>query len=258
MGDDVPVVGKDHVARLAEERGGVGGEEVLLVPEAYDERCLAPGAHQQVWVVVVDHDEREVALELLVGLDDGVGEIALVVGLDQVRNRLGVSIGAECVTLRLEPLLELAVILHDPVEHDGQLALLARRQRVGVALGDGTVRRPAGVAETGRRARAVRRRCLLQELEVADGADVLEAVVLEERDARGVVTAVLEALKTLDEERLGCSRPDVSDDSAHPVPPSLAGAAFRFPLENAQEPGFRVTPSSRSTSRALDEREPRS
>ena len=132
-------------------------------------------------MVAVDDDEREVALELLVGLDDGVGEIALVVCLDQVRNRLGVSLGAEGVTLRLEPLLELAVVLHDPVEDDRQLPVLARRQRVGVALGDRAVRRPAGVAETGRRPRAVRRRCLLQELEVADGADVLEAVVLEER-----------------------------------------------------------------------------
>ena len=148
--------------------------------EAHDEGRLAPGADRQAWVVAVDDDEREVTLEVLVGLDDGVGEIALVVSSIGVRNRLGVSLGTEGVTLRLEPFLGLAVVLHDPVGDDRQLP----RPRTPSA--GGRCPRPprASPSRCGRdrsSSPGVRRRCLLQELEVADGADVLEAVVLEER-----------------------------------------------------------------------------
>ena len=196
-------------------------------------------------MVAVDDDEREVALQLVVGLDDGVGQVAVVVALDQVRDGLGVGLGAEAMARGLERLLELAVVLDDPVEDDRQLSVLARRQRMGVALGDRAVRGPACVSETGRRARAVRRRCLLQELKVPDGADVLEPVVFEERDPRGVVAAVLEPLEALDEKRLRCSRPDVSDDAAHPGPPSLVGRVRHPPSKRtrarlANDPFFAV------------------
>ena len=52
-------------------------------------------ADEQVGVVVVNRDEREVAFEL--GIDGGNGrdEIAGVVPLDQVRDDLGVGLGAE-------------------------------------------------------------------------------------------------------------------------------------------------------------------
>ncbi len=81
-------------------------------------------------------------------------------------------------------LLELAVVLDDAVQDEGELALLAPGQRVGVLLGDPAVCRPASVAETGRRVRAVERGCFLELGEVADGADVLELVVLAEDEAR--------------------------------------------------------------------------
>src|SRR5919109_3044255 len=172
-------------------------------------------------MVPVDDDEREVALELAEGLHDRLGEVAVVEGLDQVRDRLRVRLRAEGVPILLEPCPELAVVLDDPVQHDRQLTVLAGGQRVRVALGHRAVRRPARVAETGRRLRAVRRRGGLEELEVPDGADIVEAVVFQERDAGGVVAAVLESLEAVDQEWLRCSRPDVSDDSAHGGPPSL-------------------------------------
>ena len=58
---------------------------------------------------------------------------------------------------------------------------------------------------------------LLQIAERADGANVVETVSLEERDAGGVVAAVLQALEALEEERLALTRSDVSDYSAHEV-----------------------------------------
>src|SRR5206468_2766051 len=76
----------------------------------------------------------------------------------------------------------------------------AARQRVRVLLGDAAVRGPARVAEAGGRDRAVPPGRLLQEGEVADGADVVEAPVLAERDPGGVVAGVLEAFQPVEEE----------------------------------------------------------
>src|ERR671922_1341626 len=112
--------------------------------------------------------------------------------------------------------LQLAEVFDDPVQDDGQLAVLAAGQRVRVLLAHAAVGGPARMAEPGVRDGAVRLGGLLQLLEIADGANVVESVTLEEGEARRVVAAVLQALESLDEERLARSRPDVSDDSAHP------------------------------------------
>ena len=56
-------------------------------------------ADEQVRMVVVDDDEREVALELGVRGAHGRDEIAVVVALDEVRDDLGVGLGAELVAL---------------------------------------------------------------------------------------------------------------------------------------------------------------
>src|SRR5439155_22001884 len=106
--------------------------------------------------------------------------------------------------------------LDDPVEDDRQTPALATGQRVRVEFGNAAVRRPARVAESVRRPRAVGARSRLQLLQIADGANVVERVVLAQCDAGGVVPAVLEALESLQEQRLRCPFPDVSDDAAHP------------------------------------------
>jgi hypothetical protein len=43
----------------------------------------------------------------------------------------------------------------------------------------------------------------------------VQAVRLEERDARRVIAAVLETLQAVQQERLNLLGPDVSDDPAH-------------------------------------------
>ena len=67
-----------------------------------------------------------------------------------------------------------------------------------VLLGHAAVRRPAGVAKTGGRLRPVRPGLLLQVREIADGADVVEAVGREQGDAGRVVPAVLQPLEALE------------------------------------------------------------
>ena len=66
--DDVAVVDQLHAARLREEGCDRRREEHLALADADDERRLVARADEQVGMVVVDHDEREVTLELGVGL----------------------------------------------------------------------------------------------------------------------------------------------------------------------------------------------
>src|SRR5437870_679888 len=84
-----------------------------------------------------------------------------------------------------------------------------------VLLRDRAVRCPARVAEAVIRRRAVRAGGLLQELEVPDGADVVETVLLAQRDPSGVVAAVLEPLQPVEQEILCLTTADVTDDPAH-------------------------------------------
>ena len=173
------------------------------------------GADEEAGVVVMDDDEREMSLEVVEREPDGLDEIALVVALDQVGDGLRVGLGRERVAVGREALLELAVVLDDAVEDDRELVRGAAGERVCVLLGDAAVRGPARVAEARRRGRAVRSGARLQIVEGADRADVVETRVLEERDAGGVVAAVLQALEAVEQERLALTRSDVSDDPAH-------------------------------------------
>ena len=167
-------------------------------------------------MVVVDHDEREVALERGVGLLHRAHEIAVVMALDEVHDDLGVGLRRERVALGDERVLELAVVLDDPVEHDREPPFVAAGERVRVVLGHAAVRRPARVPEpVTSRASRCRPAARLQLLQVADRAHVVERVVLAQRDACRVVAAVLEPLEPLKEERLRGSWSDVSDDPAH-------------------------------------------
>ena len=73
-------------------------------PDADHERALEPCADEQIGVVVVDHDEGEVALELAVSGAHRLDQIALVVALDEVDDDLGVGLGAEAWPSSIEGL----------------------------------------------------------------------------------------------------------------------------------------------------------
>ena len=92
--DDVAVVRELDAPRLAQEGGGVRGEEHLALADPDDERRLVARCDEHVGVVVVDDDEGEVALELVERAPDGLGEVAVVMALDQVDDGLRVGLGA--------------------------------------------------------------------------------------------------------------------------------------------------------------------
>ena len=172
-------------------------------------------ADEHVGLVVVDGDDREVALELQIDARQRPREIALVLLLEQVDDDLGVGLGRELVAADGEILAQLDVVLDDPVEDNREPAGLATGERMRVLLGDAAVGGPARVAEPVARVGAVRTGRLDEVAQVADGADVLERVVLAQREPRGVVAAVLEPAQAFEQQRLGFTRSDVSDDSAH-------------------------------------------
>ena len=70
---------------------------MLAVTEADDDRRLVANADELVRVIVMDDDEREMALEAQVGVADRLDEVARVGVLDQMRDDLGVGLGGESV-----------------------------------------------------------------------------------------------------------------------------------------------------------------
>jgi hypothetical protein len=100
--DDLAVVDQLDLPRLLQERRRAGGEEHLPLADADEERALLPRAHEQVRVVVMDDNEREVALELLVHGAYGLDEVSLVAALDQMDDHLGVGLRVEGVTVGAE------------------------------------------------------------------------------------------------------------------------------------------------------------
>src|SRR6266511_1325151 len=201
----------------------------------------------------MDDDEGEVAFELAIDGADGLGQVVAAGGgqmpLDQVDDDFRVGLGAERVALGDKRLLQFAVVLHDRV-----LVVVATREGMGVLLGDGAVRRPARVSEAVIRLRAVRPGGVLQELEIADGADVIELAVLAQRDPGGVIAPVLQPLEPPKEQFLRCPISDVPDDAAHGTLLSLAAGGFSS--RNVKSPALSGPssgrqPSSRRTRAAM-------
>ena len=211
--DELAVADELGLARVLEERDDVRGEERLALAEADHHRALEARADDHLRVQRRDDAEREVAVQVEERAPHGLDEIAFVVRLEQVRDDLGIRLGAEDVAVGDQLLLEHHVVLDDAVEHDRE-AVVAARERMRVGLRRTAVGGPARVADAGRGGRAVRARDLLEHAQIADRADDLELIAVDQRDARGVVAAVLETLEPADQERLADACAGVADDAA--------------------------------------------
>ncbi len=173
--------------------------------------------------------KRVVAAQAVVGEPDGLGQVAGLVELarDQVRHDLDVGLGRELGALGEELLLELHVVLDDPVDHDVD-AVVGVEVRVGVLLGDAAVRGPAGVADAGRGGRGRDRDGAAESPSLGPSSTAARSAlrlptartdssstVALDRDSRGVIAAVLQLLKTLEQDLLHRALSDVADDAAH-------------------------------------------
>src|SRR5262249_40841922 len=139
------------------------------------------------------------------------------------------------------------VVLHDPVDHHVH-TVLAVVVGVRVLLAHAPVRGPAGVPDAGargplrdRHAAALRLgvELLAQRAEVADRAHGLDAVVLDNRDPRGVIAAVFEPAEPREQQLAHGTRAHVADDSAH-RPEDTSAVAGR-PGAAAQPPSSAST-----------------
>jgi len=130
---DLVVLEHDHVARVGEDRGNVGRHEHLALAEPDDDAAGALlGGDQPVGRGRRDDADRVRAGHLLQGRLHGPVEPAggPEVMLDEVGDHLGVGLRLEPVSFGEESVLDLQVVLDDPVVDHHQRAVA-----VGVGVG---------------------------------------------------------------------------------------------------------------------------
>ena len=151
---------------------------------------------------------------------NGVGQVTRVGLLDEVSDGLRVRLGDERVATFLQPVAERAEVLDDPVVDDRDVAG-AVLVRVSVQVVRSPVRRPAGVGQTDRSMRCPPGDGALEVHQLAGSLlDEQVAGVIHEGDARRIVAPVLQASKTLDQDRSRLVGSRIADDAAHGVTPS--------------------------------------
>lgn len=202
---------------MRDERGDVGGEEVLALADADDQRRVAAGGDDAVGGVGVHGEQRERAVEAAADRAHGVDQVGPGgdLGGQQVRDDLGVGLGGEPDAGVLQLGAEPGEVLDDAVVDDGDPAGLVE-VRVGVTVGGRAVRGPPGVTEPGARHR--QRPFLQRLLQVHQLPGPLgrgQRAVGDDRHARGVVTAVFEPAQPLDDDVERWAMSCVSHDPAH-------------------------------------------
>ncbi len=138
-------------------------------------------------------------------------------------DQLRVRVAEDLATLALQPAPKLQVVFDDPVvdERDG-----ARDVGVSVYLRGATVRGPAGVADPSRSWERVLPKRRVEVPQLPHGSQDVDATLAVYGQPGGVISAVLEAPKAIEQDRAALARSHVADDSTHvfvPVP-SRAGA----------------------------------
>src|SRR5256884_7294255 len=133
---------------------------------------------------------------------------------DQVREHLRVGLGPEHVTALPERGAQRAGVLDDAVVDQRQgAATVGVRVRVdGVGR---AVRGPARVGDPRVPGGKARSEGFLEHADLPRGLVDIDATVLDQREPRGVVPAVLEAPQSLQQERRRLPRPRVAYDAAH-------------------------------------------
>ena len=157
--------------------------------------------------------------------------------LHQVGDDFGVGLGLEHVAFVLQLLLERQVVFDDAVVHHDDVAL-AIAVRVGVFLGGTAVRGPARVADAEGAIDRVHADGFFEVAQLALGAADGELfVVAVDRESRGIVSAIFEALQAVQNDRNGAMGTDVADNSTHNF--IIRGAIGGPARARHVNPGFR-------------------
>ena len=237
--DAIEIDREDLVLPEVEDPGGHGQEArdvrggvELVVADPDDERGAAARHVELVAALVRDQKTEATGQYLREGKDGPVDRFArLDLLLDVVGDDLGIGLGGEGVTLGHEVRAQRVRVLDDPIV-DHQDRSIARRERVGVLHVDPPVGGPAGMADTDRPGREMTGR---GRLPVHDRFELLDpprdptdedVVIVDDRDAARIVSAVLQALQALQQD--GRCRPptDIARNTAHSWFPSRVFRPF--------------------------------
>ena len=178
----------------------VRGDEDLAVADADHGRRAVLDDDDAVRVVGRERGHGVSPLELGHGRPHGLRERAAEMLLEQVGDDLGVGLGPEDVPLGPQPLLQVQVVFDDPVVDDDDPAG-AVLVGMGVLLARTAVGGPAGVAEPGGRRDRGFGQPDFELPDLAFGPGAPDAVRPAHGDPGRIISAVLELLEPLDEDR---------------------------------------------------------
>ena len=135
-----------HVARVAQDGGHVGRDEVLAFAEADYDRGTFAGGNNLIRVITVDHGEREDAADLLERGADRSFQIPVEVFFDHVSDYFGIGLGFKNMAFALELFLQRQEVFDDAVVNDNDVAGTIA-VRMGVFFAGAAVGCPAGMAD---------------------------------------------------------------------------------------------------------------
>ena len=119
-------------------------------------------------------------------------EVALEMAVHQVGDHFGIGFRSELVTGLAQALAQNLVILDDAIVHYGDT--LAGKMRMRVGLGGYAVGCPAGMGYADM-AGLIGRDLGVEILHLAQRSEALQLAAFEQRDTRGIVTAVFESMQ---------------------------------------------------------------
>src|SRR6185312_15448733 len=215
---DIAFFEEHEPPRHGQQRRDIGGDEVLLYAEPYDDRATLAGEDDAVRIAFAHDGKRISAFEIGYGRAHRLEQIAYAFEMlmDSMGDHLGVRLGGELVAAPRELCPQLLMILDDAVVNDREP--VARDVRVRIALARHTVGRPARVRDAELAMRRIPVERMLQRLHLAHRAQPLQALTsVDYRNPGGVVAAILEPAQTLHQNGYDVALCDCSDDSTHAV-----------------------------------------
>ena len=218
----VAVTEEKQVAGVIKDRRNVGGDEVLVLAQADNGGRAVAGSNNLVGLINCDYRQREYAGQLADCLADALFQRwAMTVRglkkilLDQVRDHFGVGFGGELVAFFNQFALQRNVVLDNAVVHDDDapsaitmgMRVLFRRPAMGG---------PAGVANAVGAIERLEPDYLFQVAQLALSAANLQAFAIAAyRDSGGIVAAIFQASKSLDDDRYHPFLANISHYAAH-------------------------------------------
>ncbi len=229
---EVHAVGRDHghiavgqkenVARVMQDRRDIRRHEILIVAQPDHGRRPVARRHNLVGVVGRNHRQRKHAGQLFHSLPHrlfqrrplGLSGLHRIL-LDQMGNDFGVGLGGELVAFLDQLLLQGEIVLDDAVVHDDNFAgAVAVGMRV--FFGGTSVSGPARMSNAVGAVERLQADGFFQVAQLALGAAQLQPVpVAGDRDAGGIVAAILQPPQPLNNDGDDTLLTDVADNAAH-------------------------------------------